>query len=275
MSRVALGAGARRCGRVRARAPSAYRDGCPPAARPRTARSRSASRTAPAGRRRLRDPRVQRGVDAADHRRQVRHEHEPDRRARAWREALRDLRQWRWPGHAVSLEVVRRLGEAAVCTSALRPAPRHAGLGIGDQVLEVDDARLDAAAGSRAAPRSDSSRGWRRCARARIALAVDLGQPVHRLARRARGTRASSCTSAPTRATSLMRKSAARSIDRARRRRAARAPRSSRRRSAWRRTRRRSAASASRVGSVNVSVARGRAGSGTCRRPACPASCAR
>ena len=80
---VAAG-GARRCARRSTRARSACPARSPAASRRRTARRRSASRTAPAGRRRcLRQPRVQRRVDAADHRQQVRREHQLDRRLAA------------------------------------------------------------------------------------------------------------------------------------------------------------------------------------------------
>src|SRR4051812_50042417 len=60
----------------------------------------------------FRDARVQRGVDAAHDRREMRHEGETDLAPRRLRESLPDLRPMAMPADVVGAEVVRHLGIA-------------------------------------------------------------------------------------------------------------------------------------------------------------------
>ena len=57
-------------------------------------------------------------------------------------EALHDLRMMPVARHAVGLEVVGGLAEHQL-ELGLAPGAGHARLGVGDQVREIDDARLD------------------------------------------------------------------------------------------------------------------------------------
>ena len=62
-------------------------------------------------------------------------------------------------GHAIGLEVVRRLGEQRVHLG-LAAGAGHARLGIGDQMLEIHQPLLHERQETQAARRSGSSRGW-------------------------------------------------------------------------------------------------------------------
>ena len=111
-----------------------------------------------------------------------------------------------------------KLSDASAKSSVhlgLAPRAAHARLRVGDEVLEVDDAALDERQeaelhrGRIAARVGDEARALR------IALAIDLGQAVHRLARRARAQACFILYHFSHSATSLRRKSAERSTIRA------------------------------------------------------------
>src|SRR5665811_649820 len=72
-----------------------------------------------------RDARVQRGMDAAYHRRQMRHKGQADFSADDPRQALDDFHAVAMPRHAVGLEIVRGLGEQNMrCLLYTSPSPR-------------------------------------------------------------------------------------------------------------------------------------------------------
>ena len=127
----------------------------------------------------LRHRRVERREDAAHGGRQVRREHQRQRRLRDRGEALRDLRVVAMALDAVGGEVVRGLGEQQV-DLGLAPRTRHARLAVGDHVLRVDHAGLDQRqeaelhGGRVAAGVADDARLADR-------LAVHLRQAVHAL----------------------------------------------------------------------------------------------
>ena len=97
----------------------------------------STSRTVPADRRLSVKPRIKRGVDAADHRRQMRRECELHRLARHLRQSLRNFRLMPVARHAVGLEVVGGFGKQRM-HFGLAARAGDAGFGIGDQMLDID-----------------------------------------------------------------------------------------------------------------------------------------
>ena len=198
---------------VRARAPSACRGGCRPASRRRTARARIASRTAPGSRPRVGHARVQRRLDAADHRHQVRREYQPDLASRSAGEPLADFRAVAVAGHAVRRSC-RAPPRTARCSSALRPAPLHARLGVGDQVPASTTPALSSGSNAEL-HRGRIAAGVRDEARALDRSRFSSGRPYTASRDQLGRGVLRSCTSAPTRATSLMRKSAERSMTRA------------------------------------------------------------
>ena len=122
------------------------------------------------------ESRVERRVDAADHRRQMRREHDGHGRFRATAESLHDLRMMAVAADAVRLEVVRGLGEHQP-QLALASGAGHAGFGVGDELRGVDHTGFD--------KRQEAQLDRRRIA-ARIAhdarlgdrCAVHLGQTI-------------------------------------------------------------------------------------------------
>ncbi len=83
-----------------------------------------------------RDARIQGRMDATDHRRQMRHEREPDIASDDPAQALRDFDAVTMPGHAVGFEVVRGLGKQDV-RLGLAPRSAYARLRISDEVPGV------------------------------------------------------------------------------------------------------------------------------------------
>jgi hypothetical protein len=85
------------------------------------------------------DAGVESGMDAADHGRQVRYEGQPDRLAGHRRQTLRDLRQVPVSGDAIGLEIVGGFREEG-SNLGLAAGAGDAGLGVGNQVVDVDQA---------------------------------------------------------------------------------------------------------------------------------------
>ncbi len=119
-------------------------------------------------------------MDAPDDRREVRHEHEAYFTFCRLREPLPDLGPMPVARHVVGDEIVRRLGVAEV-QLCLASGAAHAGLCVGDQVVEIHRAALD----ERQEAELDRGRvatGICHQPRAADALAVDLTQAVDRVA---------------------------------------------------------------------------------------------
>jgi len=85
---------------------------------------------------------VQRGVNAADHRQQVRHKREADTVCRHAGEALRDFRQMAMTANPVGLERFARFRKERV-HFRLAPGAGHTGLGIGHQPRRIDQPSLE------------------------------------------------------------------------------------------------------------------------------------
>src|SRR3954471_5468451 len=121
---------------------------------------------------------VKRGMDTADHRREMRGENELHGPLRGNAEPLADLRQMTMPGHSIRLEIVGGLGEESM-NFGLSPSPRNTRFRVRDQVIDVDRAAFD--------ERQESELDGRRVA-ARIrhdasppyALAVDFRKAIYR-----------------------------------------------------------------------------------------------
>ena len=90
----------------------------------------------------LGDPRVKRGVDAADHRRQVRRENQPHARFAACARPCAISGRWRWPGTPYALKLSHASAKQSV-HSALRPAPQTPDFASAMRCGEVDDAGLE------------------------------------------------------------------------------------------------------------------------------------
>ena len=118
-------------------------------------------------------------MNAANHRCQMRHEHQFHRLAGDRRQTLADLRPMAVARNAVRLEIIAGLGQQNT-HFGLAPRPAHPGFSVGDQRFGVDDTRLQ--------QRQKAELHRRRIAagighQPRLAdgLAIDFGKTVDRL----------------------------------------------------------------------------------------------
>ena len=118
-------------------------------------------------------------MDAAHHRRQVRHEGQADRLAGDGRQSLADFRQVAVAGDTIGLEAVGGFGKQGVHLG-LATGSGHAALAVGDQAGRVNDFGFDQGQEAQL-HRSRIAAGVGHHAGRADGVAVDFRQAVHRL----------------------------------------------------------------------------------------------